>query len=191
MWHRRLLTVLLAFYLVCFGHTLQAQVPASGVAADLNAALAGRWVGVLEYRDYKEPATSLKRVVLPTWLMIDAAGTTQVWKYTYDDGPGKVVEERDVVVFDAAAKTYSSATNGKAATSFAVAGYDELKAGRGVLVLLGATADNNKPSEMRVTITVRRNLLETLEEVRPAGSTDAFAFRHAYRFVRAEALAVK
>ncbi len=33
---------------------------------DLQPALSGDWVGVLEYRDYSEPAGSTKQVQLPT-----------------------------------------------------------------------------------------------------------------------------
>jgi len=53
--------------------------------------------------------------------------------------------------------------------------------------LSGTCTDNDKPSETRVTITIRRNLLEILEETRPPGSDTPMAFRHAFRFTRAAA----
>src|SRR5579875_3976336 len=82
-----------------------AQTPASNVTAAtldvqpaLTQALLGRWVGVLEYRDYSEPATSLKRVQLPTWLTVSTAAEGLATDYTYDDGPTKVVTSHSVLV---------------------------------------------------------------------------------------------
>jgi hypothetical protein len=159
--------------------------PTISVETALSQSLAGRWVGVLEYRDYSEPAASTRRVDLPTWLTIFASGSSMRWNYVYDDGPNKVLEEADVVIFDSGSKSYSESTNGKSPTTDQVDGYDTLKDGRGVLVLHGRGRDNDLPSETRTTITIRRNLLELVEEVRSAGSSDAFAFRHLYRFTRA------
>lgn len=170
-----------------------AQTPAPPAPdAALTQALTGDWVGVLEYRDYSEPATSTKRVDLPTWLTISASGktTSTTWSYTYDDGPSKVLQETDTVNFDLATNSYSEASNGKPASAYTVNGYDTLKDGRGILVLHGAGTDNDKPSETRITMTIRRNLLEITEEVRPAGSSDPFVFRHMFRFTRAHPPAV-
>ena len=164
-----------------------AQQPVAPSATDLSAALTGRWTGVLEYRDYKEPASSLKRVALPTWLSINAAAPSGQWHYIYDDGPGKVVDSDEEVAFDPSQERCTVTPKGKAPQSYKVAGYDSLKSGRGTLLLTGAGTDNSKPSEMRLTLTVGRNLFSLLEEVRPAGTQDAFAYRHLYRFVRAEA----
>lgn len=55
----------------------------------LTAALLGRWVGVLEYRDYSEPPTSTKRVQLPAWLTIRPVPEGVFLESTYDDGPSK------------------------------------------------------------------------------------------------------
>jgi len=109
------------------------------------------------------------------------------WHYVYDDGPNKVIGETDVVNFDPDVSTYSESSNGKSPMVYAVTGYETLKDGRGVLVLKGNGTDNGKPSENQVTLTIRRNLLEILEESRPAGSNDPMAFRHAFRFTRATA----
>jgi hypothetical protein len=176
-----LLGILLIFPVAGSGQT--ATVPATDVS--LRQSLTGDWVGVLEYRDYSEPAGSTKRVDLPTWLSITNSGKSMTWKYTYDDGPSKVLEEIDSVLFDFSAKSYSESSNGKPASTYVVDGYEGLKDGRGVLVLHGSGTDNDKPSETRVTMTIRRNLLEIVEEVRPTGSSDPFAFRHLFRFTRA------
>ena len=61
-----------------------------------------------------------------------------------------------------------------------------LKNGLGKLEMVGAGTDNGKPAEMHVVMTVGRNILRVVEETRPAGSAEAYAFRHEYRFVRAE-----
>lgn len=170
----------------------QAQtVSAVQVRSDLRVSLAGDWVGVLEYRDYQEPAGSSKRVDLPTWLRVTDAGIgRQSWHYVYDDGPGKTVDEMDVVTFDPSKASYASVDNDKPARTFAVQGYGELKAGRGVLVLVGDGTENEKLVEIRETITIRWNLLELLQETRPARSQEVFVFRHLYRFVRAQVPAV-
>ena len=163
-----------------------AQSPASSastVRAEIGIALQGAWVGVLEYRDYSEPVSSTRREVLPTWLTI----TGDTWHIVYDDGPNKVIDETDVVNFDPDHNTYSESDDGKPAQQFKVTGYDSLRNGRGILTLSGSGSDNDKPSERRITLTIGRNLLVLLEEVRPAGSSEAFAYRHAYRFTRAQA----
>jgi hypothetical protein len=161
--------------------------PSASIQASLTHALVGDWTGVLEYRDYSEPPTSIKRVQLPTWLHIASVSNSLQWHYIYDDGPNKVLDETDAVIFDPSASTYSESTNGKPPSVYKVTGYESLKDGRGVLVLSGTGTDNDKPSETRVTITIRRNLLEILEETRPAGSDAPMAFRHAFRFTRAAA----
>lgn len=181
-------TLVLSSFLLVFSASAQ-TIPAN-LKADLQKSLVGDWTGVLEYRDYSEPVTSTKREKLPTWLSISTAGTAESWHYIYDDGPSKVVEETDTVAFDPAASTYSEADDDKPAQVFKVTGFETLTNGRGQLVLTGSGTENDKPSEMRITLTIRRNLLEILEETRPAGSAEAFAFRHAFRFTRAKPPAV-
>jgi len=178
------------FLLICsglFGQTTTAQSNSLLKNSDLRQALLGDWVGVLEYRDYSEPATSAKRETLPTWLSIANAEpeTTLKWHYIYDDGPTKIVEETDIVTFDPIASSYTEADNGKPARVFKMAGYDTLRSGRGTVLLTGAGTDNHKPSETRITLQIARNLLSILEETRPAGTSDVFVFRHSFRFTRA------
>jgi len=188
-------SILLLVAFVLLRETVGAQTPVAKPMdvrpVALETALTGRWVGVLEYRDYSEPAGSTKRVQLPTWLEIQPAPEGMRLVYTYDDGiypngTAKILEERDVVVFDTASKIYRAMENGKPWESYAVAGLDALKDGRGELVLTGPGTENNKPAEMRTTWTIRRNLLTILEETRPAGTQEGFAFRHRYVFTRAE-----
>ena len=181
-----LLAVLLAFPIAVLAQTTVAITD----DASLRQSLTGNWVGVLEYRDYSEPPTSTKRVDLPTWLSITSSGKSMSWRYIYDDGPDKTLEEANAVIFDPAAKLYSESSNGKPASTYTINGYETLKEGRGVLMLHGAGTDNDKPSETLITMIIRRNLLEIIEEVRPAGSSDSFSFRHMFRFTRAQPPAV-
>ena len=125
---------------------------------DVQNAMVGKWVGVLEYRDYKEPAGSLKRVKLPTWLTVEAAGEDVRLLYVYDDGPGKTVAETAMMQLK---------------------GIEE----RGSLVLTGKGEENNVEVQVRTTLRVGRNLLEITKETAAAGQP--FAFRHSYTMVRA------
>jgi hypothetical protein len=152
---------------------------------DLQHALIGSWTGVLEYRDYSEPATSAKRVQLPAWLTIAPIGDAFALHFIYDDGPTKTVTEDDTWRFDSVARTFSEASNGKPALLYSVDGLATLKAGRGDLILTGKSTDNNKSAESRIILTLRRNLIAWTEEVRPEGSAEPFAFRHRYVFTRA------
>jgi hypothetical protein len=163
---------------------LHAQTPAH-TQSELRQALIGEWTGVLEYRDYSEPPTSTKRVQLPTCLSITPSGDSLSEHFIYDDGPTKTVEETDVITIDTASSTYSEVDNGKPAQLYRVTGYEKLKSGRGEIILSGTGTDANKPAETRITLTIRRNLLTWLEEVRPAGSSESFVYRHRFTFTRA------
>lgn len=136
----------------------------AGELSDVQRALVGPWTGTLEYRDYSEPATSTKRVKLPTWLTIEASGADLRFKYIYDDGPSKTVKETAVVHFEA----------GDVA---------QLREGRGVVTITSAGKENDKPAQIRTTYRIGRNIFEVLEETAPEG--EPFAFRHSYTFVRA------
>jgi hypothetical protein len=153
----------------------------------LQQALIGDWAGYLEYRDYSEPPSSTKRVQLPTWLNVSQSPTGLTLHYVYDDGPGKVVGESEQLTLDLTHNTYSIGEAGHAADVYHVDGFDSLRDGYGTLVLTGSGTDNSKPAENRLTLTIRRNIIEWLLEARPAGSTEPFAFRHLFRLTRAQA----
>ena len=166
----------------------QGQRTAQGALtqAALTQAILGHWTGVLEYRDYSEPATSTKRVQLPTWLYIRTQPEGLRFEYVYDDGPGKTVTSLPTVVIDVAERTYKVIATDAVAEAYAISGIETLRDGRGTLLLTGSGTDNGKPAEIRTTFIVHRNLLSWLEEVRPVGSQGRFAFRHRYTFTRAE-----
>ncbi len=172
---------------------IAAQAPAAA-PSDLNAAFLGDWTGQLEYRDY---ATN-ERTFLPTWLKIteSADHRSLFFSYVYDDGPTKTVREHVGFVLDPAARkatlTDRDETSSKVKTSvstYDVSGLDEFrKTGRAVLVLTGDGEDNDKPADVRITITLRRNLYTARKEVRAKGSVDDndYQFRDGYLFTRAQ-----
>jgi hypothetical protein len=163
-----------------------AVAPPHQIESDLRQALIGDWTGLLEYRDYSEPATSTKRVQLPTWLSISASGHALTEHFIYDDGPAKVVYETLALVFDVAASSYQITSDSNRTESYRVEGYSALHAGLGSLIITGPTIDNNRPAETRIVLTVRRNLLTWTEENR-AVATEPYIFRHSYTFTRAQA----
>jgi hypothetical protein len=160
----------------------------AATAADLQNAMMGTWVGTLEYRDYAEPATSTKRVKLPTWLHVDPAGADLRFLYVYDDGPTKTVRETSLVRIDAGAGVYTVLdSEGKVENTYTIAGLEQLQAGRGTLTLTGKGTENDKPVDVRMTLRIGRNILEMMRETAVSGQP--FSFRHAYTFVRAEPVA--
>jgi hypothetical protein len=185
----RTLLLIAAFTLptLTSAQTPLASAPPAQIQSALTQSLTGDWTGVLEYRDYSEPETSTKRVQLPTWLHVAPADGTLTWYYIYDDGPNKTVDETQHITLDVAAGTYTIANDHNRTEIYKVTGYTGLSSGRGTLVLLGPGTDNNKPVETRLTLTVRRNLLQLTEENRPPTGTAPFSFRHSYTFTRATA----
>lgn len=143
----------------------------------LYGALAGNWVGSLEYKDYSKPNT---RVTLPTKIGVSytADSSALLMHFTYDDGPGKIVEDDDR--FAANATVTSIAWGGaKAATPQQYTVTDGAGAkGRIAIVLQGEGEDDNKPATIRETITVSADTLRILKETRVKGGE--FAFRHGY-----------
>jgi hypothetical protein len=181
VWQALFLTILL------LPSALSAQAASQHSQADLTHALLGDWTGVLEYRDYSEPAASLKRVELPTWLTISTAPEGLYFDYTYDDGPSKTVTEHSALVFALQSNSYKVVGTDAVIEDLKISGGDALKDGHGVLTLTGSITENGHPAELRTTWTIRRNLISWLEETRSAGTADPFTFRHKYTFVRATA----
>jgi hypothetical protein len=185
------LALLLSFSAaLCFGQQAPSAAGPAETQQAIQTALAGEWAGYLEYRDYSEPPTSTKRVQLPTWLSVTRSPAALLLHYIYDDGPNKVVDESEQLALDTAQHTYTTLEAGHAAEVYRVEGFDALRDGHGKLILNGTGTDNDKPSEQCITMTIRRNLVEWVLEVRAAGSQDAFTFRHLFRFTRAQPPAV-
>jgi hypothetical protein len=153
-------------------------------AGRLAANFSGDWVGQLEYRDYGTDG----RVFLPTWLTMEVVGDKQVrLKYTYDDGPTKVVREELLLALDAATKM-ATVGEGKDSSAYAVEGYEEFaKRNRGKLILTGKGTENGKAVDVRIEVSLGRNLFTWVKSTRAAGTTDEFKFRDGYTMTRAAA----
>ncbi|CAN5720158.1 hypothetical protein BH10ACI4_BH10ACI4_24810 [soil metagenome] len=162
----------------------QTKAAASPTAVALNANFNGRWVGVLEYRDYSSNA----QVFLPTWLTLTPApdGHSVTLSYIYDDGPTKTVRETSTLTLSPeTSKATFNGSNDKSPTSYDVQGFVEFaKTGRGMLLLTGKGIENEKPVDVRITLTMRRNLYTYRKETKLAG--EDFKFRDAYTFTRAD-----
>jgi hypothetical protein len=170
----KLLAILL--FVSCFAHAQTSPV----------ANFVGKWVGVLEYRDF----TTNELVKLPTWLTVTPGATPNklLFTYTYDDGPTKTVIEQSTITLDPAAKTWTIASGNHNSgdtyqidpTSLA----NFLDKGRGTLTLSGTGTENSKSVDVRITIRLGRNIYFFTKQTRPTGGD--FTFRDGYTFTRAE-----
>lgn len=152
------------------------------VAKDIYANLAGRWTGLLEYKDLKTDA----HVTLPTDLEVEmsADGKSLTMYYSFQQGPKKVVHDLTHVVIVPSTHTWRTTSEVDPEDVYRVEGMENLKDGRGKLVLLNSGVENGQNVEMRTTITIGNKLFVMEREVRPPGGE--FTFRHAYTFTRAE-----
>lgn len=151
------------------GHAQANNPPSIGpqTASSYFATLAGKWMGVLEYSDYR----SGERVRLKTFLEIKpgAGGNDAEFNYLYDDF-GKVMRSAQPHRIDAVSKSYF--IDGQ---RFAITG-DE-----GKLVLTGSGEDGDTVEPIRLTITLENDILTILKETRTP-----FRFRHQYTFKRSQ-----
>ncbi len=168
--------------LISVSATSSAQT--SAPPKDLNANFVGKWTGQLEYRDFQSNAQTF----LPTWLTIVEAPDQKSlqFSYIYDDGPTKTVRELMTVTLDpSTAKITFTSDRDHSSDTYAVQGLDEFaKLGRGTLTLTGPGKENDKPVDVRITLTLRRNLYTFRKETRHQG--EDYKFRDAYTFTRAE-----
>jgi hypothetical protein len=175
----------LALLAACAVLTLGAATHAPSPATQLHARLAGRWTGTLRYRDYQDSA---RFVTLPTELEGTLASDS-TWvrlDFTYDDGPGKTVRDRDRFELDAAARVIRWGTEAKGNDR---ARYDvTARAGGEGATPLTLTferdgQDDNRPARLREQLTLSTGELVILKEVR-FGPAAPWLFRHEYRFRR-------
>ncbi len=156
-----------------------------GQSADLpqfEKALLGNWIGTLEYRDYSDNS----RVKLPTMLRISRtkSDNSVTMRYVYDDGPDKIVQDKDLVSLDETALSYTiRSADGKSTDVYQVQGLKKLQSsGLGTLILSGKATENDAPVEVRETITLNSTSLDILRETKPVNGS--FQFRHEYLFAR-------
>jgi hypothetical protein len=146
----------------------------------VTSALTGRWLGALEYRDYKSDA----RVSLPTLLEVNAGSNGSLdLAYTYDDGNGKIVREHQVARIDSVAATYVITNEDKSSHLYRIASASPFDAsGKTQLVLVGHGTDNDRPAAVRETLTITPKAMTMLRETRVTGGE--FLFRHRFTFSR-------
>jgi hypothetical protein len=146
----------------------------------IYAGLVGEWTGQLEYRDFSTD----ERVVLPAWLTVKPSGDGRSLQfiYTYDDGPTKTVVGSSTVTM--ADGKYSVTSDGDPASDpyrieegGAKPGFQGLK-----FALTGTGRENDKPVDVRITVTIERNLYRYKKETRSAGQD--FNFRDEYVMTR-------
>ena len=160
---------------------IAAQTSIAALQSQIYAALTGSWTGQLEYRDFQ----SDKRVVLPTWLEVKLApdGRSLQFAYTYDDGPSKTVTELSVVTIDPMAHRFTIASDRDHSTdTYQITSLDSLQNGRGQLILTGAATENGKRVDVRIAVTINRNLYQFKKETRLTGQE--FSFRDGYILTR-------
>jgi hypothetical protein len=144
----------------------QAQAP---TPAELDRALAGRWQGHLEYRDYQND----RRYQLPMQSEIEIAedGATITRRSRFDDGPARGnVLITTVSLYDAAGRSVTAASfrRGRAVETIT----EEAR----VVQHTGATQwtaewlrrgiDGDQPSDIRITVARRGDELRAVKEVR-------------------------
>ena len=152
-------------------------------AASPLAPTVGLMKGVLEYRDYGNG----ERVVLPTWMHTSPIGATGAYRQRtiYDDGPGKTIYSSDALRV-VGSRWIEGTGNDDGELSIA---QDTLRivsrraaAGGQQLVLRGRGTDDNRPIDLRYSVTINSAMYTRLKEFRTAGA--AWEYRHEYRFTR-------
>jgi len=144
-----------------------------------ESALTGSWVGTLEYRDFSNDS----RFALGTLLRISPSKTKGrlTFRYVYDDGPSKVIQDSEDVTFDFAKHLYQSYSSPTATAESSVIDQSSRidEHGFGKLVLLSKGKENGMDVDFRETISVQPKQLKMLRESRLPGQP--FLYRHEYK----------
>jgi len=176
--------IILLFVAIMHGAAQQAANSSqSAVGLDqLYAGFLGEWVGQLQYRDFSDNSNQS----LPTWLRVSRSmdGRSLQFAYVYDDGPSKTVKEMSMVSIDVSAATMTfTSDRDHSSDTYKIAGLPEFATkGRGTLTLSGTGTENDQKVDVRITLTLRRNLHTYQKETRLPGQ--AFQFRDGYTFTR-------
>ena len=143
-------------------------------------AFVGSWIGTLTYRDYSD--NSLQKLGTLVRIYKEKGEDTLVFRYVYDDGPKKVLQESETVQIDWAKKKYIvTSDEGKQINSYDLK--TRLKPdGTGELSLTGKGTENNVEVDVLTTIKIKTNQFKILRQTRPKGAN--FAFRHEFSFSR-------
>ena len=148
----------------------------------LPKGLIGGWVGTLEYRDYSDDS----REKLGTLLRIykHEGDDRLVFRYVYDDGPHKVVQDEDLVQIDEAKNSYVQfSSDGKESDRYAITGLAGLTdGGFGTFLLSGKGTENGVSVVVRETFRIQSDCLDILRESKLPGKS--WLFRHEFSFKR-------
>jgi len=134
----------------------------------------GRWIGTLDYRDYR----SDQRTTLPTVLNSD--GLTLNW--TFDDGPGNEVRSSESWLVDKSGQSLTIKSGGQQ-TRYRVSELRSAEDGKVVtLVLDGQALENSKTVIARLIITKSGPNLRMTKMTRQVG--ELFLMRNSYNLTQ-------
>lgn len=155
-------------------------------ATMLRNGLAGSWSGALGYRDYQ--SNDLFEIPVATTIEVVPDGVTQIRRSLFDDGPDKPVWITTISLDDPAAGTVtaSSYRSGRpvelSTQTVSVASYVDPTHWSVIYERTGR--DGDADAEIRVTETRDGADLLEIKEVRPVGSSEAWAYRNQTRLTR-------
>jgi hypothetical protein len=150
----------------------------------LQQTLLGSWIGTLEYRDYSDDF----RERLGTLLRVskDETSGRLVFRYVYDDGPNKVVQDSEQIDIDLDHAKYSIfAPDSPTSDDYTIQSKRLKPDGTGAFVLIGKAKENSASVDIRETITLSKDRLRILRESKLPGQD--FKFRHEFMFTRVTA----
>lgn len=147
-------------------------LPGKAASALLGQALAGKWTGTLEYRDFGNDG----RVLLPVSVSIGDDSETMHLDFVYEDGPGKTVRSSDSWTLAGDGARFSME---KSAEPMTVSDY-RAGAGRDItLIALGSGSENKAAVQLRVVVTRRGDELTISRASQLPGQP--WLLRHRYR----------
>lgn len=174
------LTRLLATAVALLSSTFaSAQAPSP---AELERALAGRWQGHLEYRDYQTDRRF--RLPVQTEIRVASDGATLTRESRFDDGPARgTVLITSVSLYDEAGTQVTAASfrRGRAVdvTTEQARVTEHASASQWTGEWLHRGTDGGQPSDIRVTVTRQGDEMRVVKEVRAAGAAaSAWVFRN-------------
>lgn len=146
-------------------------ITTADTAAVLAEALAGKWTGTLDYRDYSADT----REALPTMMQSDG----QALAWTFDDGPGKTVKSSERWTFDATGQLLAITAGTNAPEQWRVMESRASADGASLTIVLdGASIENGREVLARKILSRDGDRLRITKQTRVAG--EPFLMRQSY-----------
>lgn len=146
-------------------------ITTADTAAVLAKALAGKWTGTLDYRDYSADT----REALPTTMQSDG----QALAWTFDDGPGKTVKSSERWTFDATGELLAITAGTNAPEQWRVMESRASADGASLTIVLdGASIENGRKVLARKILSRDGDRLRITKQTRVAG--EPFLMRQSY-----------